>query len=92
VTTLREAVASTPERERTAAHEAGHAAVAYILGRSTDVISIRPGEHWSGVTIHKRGRRPRTDTARTFQDVLLWPADWRRFFEHDLGGYHLDTR
>jgi hypothetical protein len=74
----------TDPRVRTAYHESGHAAVAYILGRAIDVVSIRPNEHRSGVVIFKRWRKPRGDVGRTFQDVLLWPAEWRRRLEHDL--------
>jgi hypothetical protein len=39
-------------RRRTALHEAAHAVMAHLLGRTVDIISIKPGEHYRGVTIH----------------------------------------
>jgi hypothetical protein len=41
-----------PATLRSAYHEAAHAIVAELLGVRVDVVSIRPGEHHRGVTIH----------------------------------------
>jgi hypothetical protein len=72
------------ELERTAAHESGHAAVAWMLRRSLEVVSIRPGEHWRGIAIFRGGRSPQADLGKTLADVVLWPCEWRRRFETDL--------
>jgi hypothetical protein len=71
------------DRARTAYHEAAHAAVAHMLRRPFDVVSIRAGEHYRGIAIF-RGRSPQADLGKTLADVIWWPAPWRRRFEIDL--------
>jgi len=62
------------DRERTAIHEAAHAAMAFTVKRSIEVISIAPARHYAGVTI------PRTPTIPGGEPNLFLPAPmqpWR---------------
>src|SRR6266498_560712 len=45
---------SDRDRENTAVHESGHAAVSFRLFRRCGVVSIEPNEHWRGVTLFGR--------------------------------------
>jgi hypothetical protein len=44
---------SDEQRTRVATHEAGHQAMAFMLGRPVGVSSIEPTEHYSGVAFHR---------------------------------------
>jgi hypothetical protein len=69
------AQATTPtartSRVLLAAHEAAHAAVAYLLGRGIEVVSIRETDHSRGETILKRGVAEGPTFTEPFQTSCL---------------------
>jgi hypothetical protein len=70
-----------PERRRVAFHEAGHAALAFLLGRAVDVVSIRPTDHYGGVTAHRGPRLTERERRKFGLPAPLLPARVRRHLE-----------
>jgi hypothetical protein len=71
-----------PDLVRVAYHEAGHLAMAWVLGRPVGAASIEPTEHYTGIAFHGRGRRPTIPPGGVVHlPVVLWPAGLRRTFE-----------
>lgn len=72
------------ELRRLAVHEAGHAAVAFRLGRRLGPVALRPGGQWAGSahfgapSYARRADYARVDTSKP---VPLWPASVRRRYE-----------
>ncbi len=52
-------IASDPKR--TAVHEAGHAVVAFVLGRAVEDVSIRPRGRFAGLCRFQKGKGKPTD-------------------------------
>ena len=70
-------------RRVVAHHEAAHAAAAYVLGRRTELVSIRAGEGFSG--LHLTRAVDLSDLEVRFVPALLQvPAVWPQ--QHGLGG------
>lgn len=71
------------ERERTALHEAGHAAVSYLCGfAGAGPVSIVPGKSYRGVCISGHVRRPSGREMETWgRPVPLQAAGLRRYRE-----------
>ncbi|MBA3739204.1 MAG: hypothetical protein H0W97_11645 [Actinobacteria bacterium] len=72
------------QRVRTAHHEAGHAAMAWVLGRSVGVVSIRPSEHVLGLAFWGPARRATVPAGVSTRPAVLWPADLRRSIETSI--------
>lgn len=69
-----------------AAHESGHASMAWFLDRRPGAVSIRPGAHYRGITFPGRSRRRLTVDPGTFihKPLPLWPVAARRALEIDV--------
>jgi hypothetical protein len=93
------AVSDDYRRRRTAAHEASHAAMAWLLGWELVFVSIRPGDHFRGVTRFTLPWRPldevdgilaRRDPSGTLlerygiQPVPLFDPELRRKVETEM--------
>jgi hypothetical protein len=73
------------ERRRVAYHEAGHAVMAYTVGRRNGVVSIRPGEHYNGIAFHGPAPRPsELERGKLGLPVPLLPARLRRWIETEI--------
>ena len=72
------------QRLRAAYHESGHATMAYFLGRPITLVSIRPTEHYSGVTRHGVITIPEADRAKLGLPVILLPTRFRRSIETSI--------
>ncbi len=74
------------DRVRTATHEAGHAAAAYILGRRLGPVSIEPSAHFNGIAFSFDRAKTLTAAEQAASDrldlpVVLLPARLRRRIE-----------
>lgn len=72
------------EEERVATHEAGHAAMAYMLSRRLEAVSIVGSQHYGGVTILASAATPDIDVAELVLPAPLQRARFRRFVESDI--------
>jgi hypothetical protein len=76
-----EEAVNAEQRYRTAHHEAGHTVMAYLLGRTVGVVSIRPCEAHLGVSFHRKARIAEHQLDRLGQPAILLPAVLRRACE-----------
>jgi hypothetical protein len=69
-----------------AAHESGHASMAWFLDHRPGAVSIRPGAHYRGITFPGQSHRRLTVDSGTFihKPLPLWPAAERRALEIDV--------
>lgn len=75
----------TPNRERTAIHEAAHATMAHLVGRAPGAMSIIPALGYNGICFFGRSRRvPQRDLAKLGAALPLLPATLRRSVELDV--------
>jgi hypothetical protein len=71
-------------RLRTAWHESAHAVVAYVLRRPIRLVSIRRGEHYSGIMINGKSAPLDTSGFRAELPAIVQPARVRRFLEAEI--------
>lgn len=71
------------DRRRTAMHEACHGVVALVLGLKVDLLSIRPGEGYSGVTLYGGIDLPRRDLT-VYYAAPSQPPPTREAIEKDI--------
>lgn len=71
------------DRIRNAFHEAGHAVAAYAVHRPIELVSIRPGETFSGIATFGRARL-NLDPLRFGAPAFLQPCEIRRRIESHI--------
>ena len=71
------------DREWTAIHEAAHAAMAFTVKRSIEVISIAPTKHYGGVTIPRTPSMPGGEP-NLFLPAPMQPWPFRRWIESTI--------
>lgn len=72
------------ELKRVAVHEAGHAAMGYMLNRPCKMLSITPGLAYAGATFFAAAAVPDFDRADLMLPVFLHPTRFRRFIETEI--------
>ena len=75
-------VTHTREQVITGWHEAGHAAMAYFLGRPVSLVSVRPTEHYRGITTWVSPKR--RSELPLHLPAISWPAQIRRDIETSI--------
>ena len=72
------------ELVRVAHHEAGHAAMAHVLGVAPGLITIRPGPNYRGVAHHGRTGQPEVRETDLDVPIVEMRAQLRRGVEREI--------
>jgi hypothetical protein len=71
----------TDPRRYLAYHEAGHHVARFLLGCPLGPVSIRPGEHYAGISLGNEAAIPDRYLAKIGWPVVRLPAELRRYVE-----------
>lgn len=74
---------TSDQLRRTATHEASHGVVAAALRLPVKFLSVRPTQHYGGIMVPARRRRPMAphNPDVVYLPLILWPARTRRWLE-----------